>query len=47
MRDAEIQTENYFQYFRMLEKFCGKKCVTRELLPERDNEMSVKDKRGK
>lgn len=50
LRDAEIHTEKYFQYFEKyfqyferLEESDGKRYATVELLLESDNKLRVKD----
>lgn len=45
IRDAEIQTEKCFCYFKGLEKIHGKRCVTVEPLVESDNKL--KERSGK
>lgn len=46
IRNAEIQTEKCFQYFKRLEKIHCKRFVTEQLLVESGNKLRVKERSG-
>jgi len=47
IRDEEIQTQKCFQYFNILEKIRGKRCIAVELLVKGDNKLRMKERNGK